>query len=372
MLELHTAIQLGAECELTILMPPKEEEQWTLSLMTGDGFGKIYTTLREASISSARACVAADQLNIMRLVDEGQGREAFDSQVKKHLEGWFLQSASKHVQGLPLKMLKACSQVGKLLSDFSYLDDAISILDFGLSTETSLITWYAQSQASRAAMAIDVGNLWHERGWIEHKRGLHQSAIEMYTKGLEELERMAASQTIAGSKLLRGRARAFVRDEPDELFSDEPPPSVADLEKAYKDMQASLHILQSHGLEATEDGAKMYNNLGLLHSLRADFEVSTRMFEAAGRIRDITKTLQTPMNARRLYNFGSMRLKNGRMTREQDVAASHFAEAKKLLQEALSILKKYEIKDDLFARCHRKLDWISSLATLKSGHRISL
>ena len=108
-----------------------------------------------------------------------------------------------------------------------------------------------------------------------------------------------------------------------------------------------------------------------------------------------------------------MRLKNGRMTREQDVAASHFAEAKKLLQEALSILKKYdarlynaifhcafsafllfdfgkgmclfpsrkstpkqpssqEIKDDLFARCHRKLDWISSLATLKSGHRISL
>ena len=49
--------------------------------MTGDGFGKIYTTLREASISSARACVAADQLNIMRLVDEGRKHGFCEAEV---------------------------------------------------------------------------------------------------------------------------------------------------------------------------------------------------------------------------------------------------------------------------------------------------
>lgn len=129
MLELDTAIQLGKDCELTILMPPKEEEQWTLSLMHGDGFDQIYKTLREASISSARASVQADEENILRLVDSGQGRKLFDANVKKHLQSWFLHSASQHVKELPLKMLKACSQVGKLLSAFSSLDEAASILD---------------------------------------------------------------------------------------------------------------------------------------------------------------------------------------------------------------------------------------------------
>ena len=183
MLELDTAIQLGKDCELTILMPPKEEEQWTLSLMHGDGFDQIYKTLREASISSARASVQADEENILRLVDSGQGRKLFDANVKKHLQSWFLHSASQHVKELPLKMLKACSQVGKLLSAFSSLDEAASILDFGLSTKTSLITWNVQAEHSRDQMAIDVGNIWHERGWIEHKRGFHQNATEMYTKG---------------------------------------------------------------------------------------------------------------------------------------------------------------------------------------------
>ena len=52
------------------------------------------------------------------------------------------------MQELPLKMLKACSEVGKLLSAFSSLDEAASILDFGLSTKSSLITWSAQSQVA--------------------------------------------------------------------------------------------------------------------------------------------------------------------------------------------------------------------------------
>lgn len=65
-----------------------------MSLMNGAGFEQIYTTLREASISSARASVPADQENILRLVDSGQGRRLFDAQLKRHLQSWFLHSAS--------------------------------------------------------------------------------------------------------------------------------------------------------------------------------------------------------------------------------------------------------------------------------------
>lgn len=271
-------------------------------------------------------------------------------------------------------MLKACSQVGKLLSAFSSLDEAASILDFGLSTKTSLITWHAQSQQSRDEMAIDVGNIWHERGWIEHKRGLHQSATEFYTTGLDELRQLGASDSIAGCKLLRARARALVRDEPDEFFSDHCPPAT-DLEKALRDMQAALEILKGHGLQDTEEGAKTYNNLGLLHSLRSDFAVSAEMFEAAGRVRTLTGTLKMPMNARRLYNFGSMRLKQGRIAREalQEKAVSDaqygpqtatedsqfFTQAAELLREAVDILEEYEFKDDLAALCQQKLAWIA-------------
>ena len=64
-------------------------------------------------------------------------------------------------------------------------------------------------------------------------------------------------------------------------------------------------------MQDTEEGAKTYNNLGLLHSLRSDFAVSAEMFEAAGRVRTLTGTLKMPMNARRLYNFGSMRFEAG-------------------------------------------------------------
>ena len=42
--------------------------------------------------------------------------------------------------------------------------------------------------------------------------------------GLNELEILGASDSIAGCKLLRARARALVRDEPDEFFADFCPP----------------------------------------------------------------------------------------------------------------------------------------------------
>ena len=112
-----------------------------------------------------------------------------------------------------------------------------------------------------------------------------------------------------------------------------------------------------HGLQDTEEGAKTYNNLGLVHSLRSDFAVSAKMFEAAGRIREKTGTLKMPMNARRLYNFGSMRLKQGRIAREElqekavsaeDVSqtatedSQFFTQAAELLQKAVDILEKYD------------------------------
>ena len=152
---------------------------------------------------------------------------------------------------------------------------------------------------------------------------------------------------------MRARARALVRDEPDEFFSDYCPPA-EDLEKALKDYEASLEILQGHGLQDTEEGAKTYNNLGLLHSLRSDFVKSAEMFVAAGRVRELRGTLKTPMNARRLYNFGSMRLKQGRIAREGEPRkgdvksvseiepSSFFLEAKRLLQEAIDILEEYD------------------------------
>ena len=57
-------------------------------------------------------------------------------------------------------------------------------------------------------MAVDVGNIWHERGWIEHKRGWHQNATEMYTKGLDELQALGASDT--GSELVLFQSFLFL------------------------------------------------------------------------------------------------------------------------------------------------------------------
>ena len=88
-------------------------------------------------------------------------------------------------------------------------------------------------------------------------------------------------------------------------------------------------------------GPKTYNNLGLVYSLRSDFAKSAEMFESAGLVRKQTNTLQMPMNARRLYNFASMRLKQSRGTSGSD--AEHWIlEAQTLFQEALDILADYE------------------------------
>lgn len=106
-------------------------------------------------------------------------------------------------------------------------------------------------------------------------------------------------------------------------------------------MLSALEILSKHGMQDTEEGAKTYNNLGLVYSLRSDFAKSAEMFESAGLVRKQTNTLQMPMNARRLYNFASMRLKQSRGTSGSE--AEHWIlEAQKLFQEALDILADYE------------------------------
>ena len=50
MLELHTAIQLGAECELTILMPPKEEELGQLQQNKNGSFRPFADDLRQEPV----------------------------------------------------------------------------------------------------------------------------------------------------------------------------------------------------------------------------------------------------------------------------------------------------------------------------------
>ncbi|CAE7481546.1 unnamed protein product, partial [Symbiodinium pilosum] len=356
MLEMHTAIQLGEDCELTILMPPEEEERWTMSVINGNGLQVIYKTLREASITTARASVEADRSNILRLV-EGQGILTFDDQVKKHLQGWFLHAASAHVKELPLKMLEACAQVGKLLSKFSALEEATSVLNLGMTAKGALLDWQSASSFSSASAFADVvGDLWHEKAWLQHKRGQRDDAVDLYSKGLEELDHLAPEEPAPASRsrLYRGRARAMIGDEADELFVSEAPPP-ASLEQACQDYQASLEILQKKGLEETEDGAKLYNNLGLVHSLRSDFATSARMFESAGRIRELTATLQTPMNARRLYNLGSMRLKQGRTTGEE----MHWEHAEKHFKESLTILQECGLTQPFADLCRQKLEWMA-------------
>ncbi|CAE8639821.1 unnamed protein product [Polarella glacialis] len=357
MLEMHTAIGLGDSCELTIVMPPNEEDAFTFSLIHSDGLERVYKTLQGASIEQARASMAEDEVNILRLVKEGQGVKMFDEQLKKHLQGWFLRVANDHVRSLPMKLLTACSKVGKMTSDLGDLDHASTILTFGWSN-MSMTSFLSDKDAQKKVEVT--GDLWHEQGWINHKRGHRKSAIKDYEEGLNPMAALDGLRNMSAARLYRGRARALVGDEPDQAFlaTGEAVPSDEDIQMAISDYIASLEILREQEKVETEDGAKLFNNLGLAHTLRSDFEAALAAFGRAGEIREGQGSTQDPGNARRLYNLASMHLKRSNRCSESAEAAGYSHEAVLLFREAVRLLQAASVEPELVEKCNRKLEWI--------------
>jgi len=361
MYEMYTAVTLGDECELTILMPPREQHSFLTHVLESGDIMKIWDSLSKATIKIAEATVPSDRDNIHKVVAETDGGvQAFDKKVKEHIQQWFLQTAIHFVEQRPFIMMSRLLKFATMMNDMHMMDDADKLLEyckdnFGLLSRTPFSK--GTSAASKPGAVPDyIACVFHQRGWLRHKQRRIEDAIGIYTEGIKAAQDAGATG-LGLSRLQLGRGRSLCGDEPDEEFRDPGDrPSSERVETAIQDYQESIRLLELNSMLETEDGAKALSNLSIAHTLAENYDDALDALRHTEAIRERLGTLGHPSNSRRLYNLGSVHLKRFR-TRNTDDLAGEWKSACIAFEESNNIAHSCaNCTPD--AKCNEKLKWL--------------
>lgn len=323
--ELHKAIHLGIQLEF--VMPPSEETDFINCICDTAAplsFSEVWKSIVDVDIEKAEAWSQNDRDQIMAQC-AAFGVAKLNMSVKGCLQEWFVETAVQNAARVsdPKLAVVACHRVGKLLSDLTRFDLAETTLLRGISSAQTL------TSAQQLGLAAEIGGVWHELGWVSHRTERFDAAKAQYTSGLEMIVRAISEAESSGelqlvhAKLLRGRGRAYIRDDP---FAEV---GTADRSNALKDYTACLGLMERLGQHTTVDGAKVCTNLGLCHILAGNYDEALKHFADGERVLRLQDQMMLPPNMTRLYNLGCMHIKRG--------GAGDGARAKQVLQQAKGI-----------------------------------
>merc|ERR1719204_468306 len=88
------------EREITIAMPQHEHEAFLQALRTADGMRRMWDAFESIDVEKAQASVSEDRENIIDLVRESPGIEAFNNMVARHLLQWIVSQSASSLDGM--------------------------------------------------------------------------------------------------------------------------------------------------------------------------------------------------------------------------------------------------------------------------------
>ncbi|CAL1135597.1 unnamed protein product, partial [Cladocopium goreaui] len=257
--EVFTAVN-DAECELTVILPPKE--------MDTGAEGYLWSSLEQLDVQTAEASVAADKDNILRIVAQGVGFDYLNQVVRQQLLRWLAESAWREA-------LQQFS-TGDLFGD--------TAAEIGAQPLSSC------ARAAAASESEEKANLLRVVG--QNLEYLHrgEEAAEVYAEACSVLERLGKLESHDGAAILTSWAL---------LEQDEK------IEEALQQFRRAWTIRISCGSHNTLDAADLLSMMGVAECKAGLMEPGLRHATEGYELRQrLEGRLATPYGATLMQNLG--------------------------------------------------------------------
>jgi len=265
--EFHTAIEIGDQCQLEIIMPPAEacdfaQELKQPSNASDSGINALWAALKDIHVEKAEASVQSDKDHILQLVREGVGYGQLDSAVLGKLGAWFTEVA---------------------------VADAQAKLKVSSGTIATLLGGRGGKKADKADPSAEVIHTCMSAAMMLRLIGNLDRGMELLDSARSFLMTCKCLETEVGAELyLNSGIMKGMRNE---------------LQHAFDDFNEALRIREITNSIDTEGGAVLFANLGIAKSQRGDKEGALAAYREAYRVRTTIGTLETPDGAHLIMNL---------------------------------------------------------------------
>jgi len=321
--ELYTAMMLQATdpttYNLTLVMSPKEAEEFREKLLEGHGMESVWKALNHIKVEKADAFVKEDRDRILQLVEEGPGYARMNKEIVEKLHEWFTNNSERYLRQ-ELKgssrrrshdnLALACTRVGQMLEQTSHFKAALELLETGKKMLES--DGKVHSKEGEELLRI--------LGTAHRRLGKLEDAYEAYEEAKVVHEQLDDTKCSSYAMLLQDIGR---------IHGD-----YSDLEEELKCHEQAFAIRKELGLLDTPEGAMLFRSLGMVYFQKYEYAKAQEFFEKAKAMHEKTDSLKTPEGAAALQSIG-------------DVLSSMFppkhAEALRVLEEAFAISEQLGI-----------------------------
>jgi len=355
--EFSTAITEGKD--LTILMPPREQEAFREALMTG-ALQRVYDTLSALRIQDASATVANDKVRILNTIaprtldyDTSPAVVALNTRVRDKLQAWFVETAAGHLErmsaqgdGSDLPAICVASQL--LIEATGQYDRARALLEAGLvrcgrsgtshasalellgcshrrqGDVVSALRYFTEAktayQAACATRSVDYAQLLVSMAWAYRDHGDGQAGLHHGVEAKAVYEAAGAAKSLGYGVLLDVIANISVEQ--------------GDSEAALRHCTEARAIFEAAGATTIPDYASVLCAMGSAYREEGDIESALRYYAEAKGCHDAAHTTNGRAYASLLKNIGAAHRAKG----DTEVALGYYADAMSIY-EASGITK---------------------------------
>uniref|UniRef100_A0A7S3WWS5 Uncharacterized protein n=1 Tax=Strombidinopsis acuminata TaxID=141414 RepID=A0A7S3WWS5_9SPIT len=189
--EIFTAINAGDKVQVTILLPPKQSENFSEAFDKG-GEEMVFQALRTINVEKSQASMPADLEQILKLIKDGPGFKKVNTEVVKHLRGWFMKQAFKNEVSRLCKLGKVYTSFGAYEPGLDMLSKAKDMLE-QLGEATSPL-------AVQVAVTEAESQFFHK--YYNGETAVAGETYEAYTKAELTLKKNGASNSFVAAEII--------------------------------------------------------------------------------------------------------------------------------------------------------------------------
>jgi len=259
--ECYTAIDQN--CNLTILMPPDEKNNFAESIMY-EGVEDVMTALSGTRIEDAKASREDDKVNILRLIESGKGFDYVNGKVNERIRMWIDDSMME-----VLKMAEDNSNDKTKDLDLVLLYNGIGLVYDGKGDFEEALKYYKQCIAiyekELGTNHVKTAVIYNNIGSVYNKKGDYEKALSFYKKCMAIKEKVYGTNHVKTAQTYNNIGLVYEKK--------------GDYEKALSFYKKCMTIEEKvYGTNHVRT-AVTYNNIGMVYWKKGDNEEALSFYK---------------------------------------------------------------------------------------------
>jgi len=312
--EIFTAINLGDDCKVTVLLPPGQSTEFSEAFDKG-AEKMVFQALKTIDVETAQASMPEDKEQILKIIKEGPGYKKVNTEVVKHLREWFMTQACRNEVDRMCKLGRVYTTFGQYEAGIMMLQKSVEVLE-KLGEKTSPL-------AVKVLTNITEAEFMHK--FYDGDESAAGVALEAYMQAEEILKSTSSDMTFVAAEL-NTKICFVMREKLTRSGGDE------DLKaEALKRAKQGRKLLEKLGQLKSCDGmwhlfnhALMLGDIAASERSDASFKDAVAVFEEAIAIGKELGLTGEEYYVKGIHGYGIFYQQLSRL----DEAVDHFAEAK--------------------------------------------